>query len=1764
VGITLAALVSWAASIQRAPAQPGEPLDFGDAPDGTLAPRYPTLLVNNGARHFPSQLYLGGAVDFEPDGQPTAGADGDDLNPPMLPDDEDGVVFNTAFISGVPGTLTVISSGPGWLQGWVDFNADGDWADPGEQIIADYAVVAGVNVVPYAAPFFQVGSTSVVTYARFRLASQRGLGFAGPASDGEVEDYLVKLSPLKWLQPPDLTPNGVDVNGEFVLADDFQCTQSGPITDIHIWGSFLHDYEGLPPQALSNLTFILTIYSDLPAGDPRNPFPYSIPDEALWRVNIGPGQYGVGRTAAIPPPGEWWHTPPNNEWIPGADQFCYQFDFYFDRTNAFRQVKDTVYWLSVQCPAADQFLLGWKTTDIEFQWNDDAVWAFQANGPWAELRYGDGHPYGMPPGLSMDLAFALSTEAEEPPATDDFGDAPDAVAAAGYPTLLANDGARHTVVPGVLLGQLIDAERDGQPNATATGDDLNNLQDEDGVTLISLLVPGESATVRVLATVAGNLSAWVDFGADGSWAQAGDQIFTNLALNAGVNNLTFPVPFTAARGTNTFARFRFSTATLTNYTGWAPDGEVEDYQWRLEELDFGDAPEPTFPTTYANNGARHILVPTIFLGPLIDSEVDGQPNASATGDDLARLADEDGVVLLTPLLPGQRASVQVTATMLGGLANAPLNAWIDFGADGSWAQPGDQICNNVNLTPGVNVVTFPVPPTAAAGSKVIARFRFSTMPGLSFTGLAPNGEVEDYQWEISQLDFGDAPDPTFPTWQTNNGACHVIGPLFLGGGVDAEHDGQPDATATGDDLNGADDEDGVFFPAALIANAPAVLPVVSSGAGLLQGWFDFNGDGNWTGANEQPIVNRPVVAGTNLIQIFVPNAVAGQTYARFRLSSLAGLSFTNQAPDGEVEDYALTFQSLKWNQPPEQGPEGVDVYAGRPLADDFLCRQSGPITDIHIWGSFLNDVLPAGGPGHMNITLKIYRDVPAGPNGYSQPGEVLWSRTFAPGQFTAGLAMLNASEWWHDPSRQPPLWMPNADTNIWQFDFYIHPADAFVQVADTVYWLGVQYEPTPDDPDYQFGWKTTYLQWNDAACWFDPVSGTWLPLLYGDGHPRAQAPPPMNQMDFAFALSTAEVDWGDAPDPTYPTLAANNGAGHVLVPGLKLGSLIDAEGDGQPNATATGDDNANLADEDGVLLPLLVPGQVASATVTVTGSGRLNAWIDFAADGSWAQPGDQVFTNVPLATGTHVLNFLVPSNAPWGATTFARFRFSTAANLSPTGLAPDGEVEDYLVNLHPLPPHDLGDAPDSSNNGGPIMTAYPKGGPPGTPANYPTVYGGPALVPVGPIHLNPQAAAFLGNAVSGEFEADILPDQDFVNNIVPATDTPDQDGADDGLVGPVHLPHCRPGTFQVRFSWPPGPVVPMFLNVWCDWNRDGDWNDVLTCPDGTLAPEWAAQNIPVPQGVPVMPVPVTAWHPSLTKTPLWIRITLAEQPWPPPGGGVAGGDGPALGYQFGETEDYYLTDYEEEQTFDFGDAPAPYPTLLPGGARHLLVSNFLLGHQIDAEADGLPDPLARGDDTNNLPDEDGVAFTTPLLAGTQACVTVRLVGPIGGRLDAWVDFNRNGVWDAAEQVFAGQPLLNGVNPGLCFPVPTNAVLGTNFARFRLSSVGGLPPTGAAQDGEVEDYQVIIRQRAPQTNIVITNITVLNLTAPTQVVTIQWNAEVGLRYLVLGATNLGTNNGTDIVWQVLSPEIIGPNHSYSETNTALHQRYYRVRTPYTWP
>ncbi len=192
------------------------------------------------------------------------------------------------------------------------------------------------------------------------------------------------------------------------------------------------------------------------------------------------------------------------------------------------------------------------------------------------------------------------------------------------------------------------------------------------------------------------------------------------------------------------ARFNLSTANdPTSPITIVPGQSYRDTDIGYVTLDLGDAPDPFYPTTIASNGARHVVDASIYLGSSVDGDADGhQYHITAICDDADGNDDEDGVIFTRNVSPGRLVGVEVTASLPGR-----LNAWIDFNRDGDWVDPDEHVFVDTPLVAGLNTLDFLTPPEAVAGTS-FARFRFSSLSGLSVDGFAPDGEVEDYQVEI--------------------------------------------------------------------------------------------------------------------------------------------------------------------------------------------------------------------------------------------------------------------------------------------------------------------------------------------------------------------------------------------------------------------------------------------------------------------------------------------------------------------------------------------------------------------------------------------------------------------------------------------------------------------------------------------------------------------------------------------------------------------------------------------------------------------------------------------------------------------------------------------------------------------------------------------------------------------------------------------------------------------------------------------------------
>jgi hypothetical protein len=191
--------------------------------------------------------------------------------------------------------------------------------------------------------------------------------------------------------------------------------------------------------------------------------------------------------------------------------------------------------------------------------------------------------------------------------------------------------------------------------------------------------------------------------------------------------------------------------------------------------------------------------------------------------------------------------------------------------------------------------------------------------------------------------------------------------------------------------------------------------------------------------------------------------------------------------------------------------------------------------------------------------------------------------------------------------------------------------------------------------------------------------------------------------------------FGDAPDPTYPSLLASNGAVHEVVDGFHLGSTVVEKSDATPTPNADGNQNPDgTSSDDGIKFTSLSAGY--NTTITVTAAipagmtGKLDGWIDYNHDGLWSPNEKVVDHNLTagagsLVNGTNTITFIVDANALKGPT-FARFRFSSTGVDLPTGfgtstatVAPDGEVEDYKITIGGAPYQNANNQYDVNNDG---------------------------------------------------------------------------------------------------------------------------------------------------------------------------------------------------------------------------------------------------------------------------------------------------------------------------------------------------------------------------------------------------------------------------------------------------------------------------------
>ncbi len=586
---------------------------------------------------------------------------------------------------------------------------------------------------------------------------------------------------------------------------------------------------------------------------------------------------------------------------------------------------------------------------------------------------------------------------------------------------------------------------------------------------------------------------------------------------------------------------------------------------------------------------------------------------------------------------------------------------------------------------------------------------------------------------LPELDYGDAPDVTagvavgdYQTLSANDGPSHLIvnGGVMLGAAIDSETDGQPNAAATGDDTTNSNDEDGVTFTSALIPGQPATAEVSVNGTGFLDAWIDFNQNGSFADPGEKVAsgeevsnrVGRLFATSRDILEdeIIEIDPTTGDTIRTFLAPQTVGI-LNGLAFDG-VDIWYL------------EGIGGTQDILYRINADTGMVQQQFDLQAL------LSD---QDYDGLAALDGKIY--IQDSSNNRIQVLDPL-AGTFQPIPIVPGVQLDGGLGAFDDPDNLTDALVATNRAN--KQIYLINPVTGIIEnsishnitsntgiavVGDLIYAADLdadihlfQRDGTPVCATDVFGLATCQVVVQPSFASSDislrslggglgAVSGPRVNMVGFDVPIGAQTGTTYARFRVSSAgnlaptgpASDGEVedyqvgigyDFGDAPDTTigvgagdYQTLSANDGPRHTIG-GPRLGTLIDHDANGQPNAGATGDDTDGTDDEDGVVFGALTQGQSATANITVNNvDGRVDAWIDFNRNGSFADLGEKIVDSQLITAGsTDTVTFVVPGTAQ-GGTTLARVRVSRSGGLTPNGAAADsegGEVEDYAVIIN--------------------------------------------------------------------------------------------------------------------------------------------------------------------------------------------------------------------------------------------------------------------------------------------------------------------------------------------------------------------------------------------------------------------------------------------------------------------------------------------------
>ena len=910
---------------------------------------------------------------------------------------------------------------------------------------------------------------------------------------------------------------------------------------------------------------------------------------------------------------------------------------------------------------------------------------------------------------------------------------------------------------------------DDDPNGNefsvlADNDDINGADDEDVINAATF-VKGQTVSLPlpVVEPTTGSsfLNAWVDWNRNGVFENS--ERIASDAINNGAGDqdgnpatltIDVSVPANAVSG-ETFSRFRWSTQSGLGATGATTGGEVEDHQVNVTMQPLSCDVGVSDSLQLSGSASRDVLTREITLTPDVGNQAGtawsqnrisllsafsvefsvylGTKNTTGA-DGIAFAFQNDpagnaatgifggalGVGGLNPAVAvefdtydngsgyGDIANDHTAiynpenyANSSGGGAASLYSSVEDLGniEDGNWhtvqlnwdpASDQLQYFFDGNLTSTVNVD--------------FVNTVFSGDPNVYFGFTASTGGSSNLQKICVTsappqvlVDYGDAPisfgEPS-----------HILGSnLQLGDEV------SPDALSYDDEDAAADSfDDGVIFPGAL----PNLTPIevsVSGDDGYLQAWVDWNGDGVFDDPQERIATDLQDEDGDGIILVTAApsgTVVEGDTYARFRWSSVQELDATEGAPDGEVEDYLITSRSVSLCEAGSSASGGGIASGGNgPFRDaiywlDWNCLGKsvfqtsdvilkswvyGPVeiratvSDItapiepYVTGSWTGDLLDDLYVGVNPIGLGNFDNT-------NPSFRIDWEVFLQGDPISAEIIIADAEDTDNGESI-----ISETNGGPWEL-FAVAPGTNDLQMRFENGGERMLLSSLPGNGVGSFlamtqGVMTTRHTINTGggqALAF----GVFIQKDHGDiagGYPESGG---------HFASRVAQ----GGGKPTADTDINNISLATLAAPEPYLGVIPPGPEEADQNSANA---DADGAEEEGVVFSSLVPGSNAALDIIVTetsaGQGYLQGWIDWNRDSDLNDAGEQVALNVRdngpedtnPAAGEIRLNVFVPPGAFVGDT-YARFRFANAPDVPAGGLlVMGGEVEDYKVTVAP-------------------------------------------------------------------------------------------------------------------------------------------------------------------------------------------------------------------------------------------------------------------------------------------------------------------------------------------------------------------------------------------------------------------------------------------------------------------------------------------------